>query len=330
MSILNKYYISSINEKQSIVPSKKSIELYSNQYFFACALGGVVACGPTHGAVTPLDVVKCRLQVKPGLYKGVFDGWKTIFKTEGFRGIWTGVAPTFIGYSFQGSCKYGFYEYFKYTYANIIGKENANRHHTILALAASGSAEFIADIFLCPWESIKVRMQTTYPPYAKTLSEGFNKIKQAEGVHGFYKGIVPLWSRQIPYTCMKFATFETIVEFIYHSILSKPKDEYNKFQQLLVSFAAGYSSGILVALISHPADVIVSKLNSQSGGKGQQKSFIDIAKELGIKGVWTGLGTRIIMIGTLTALQWLLYDSFKISLNLPTTSGGVQEESKVK
>ena len=28
-------------------------------------------------------------------------------------------------------------------------------------------------------------------------------------------------------------------------------------------------------------------------------------------GLWRGLGQRIVMIGTLTALQWLIYDSFK-------------------
>lgn len=27
------------------------------------------------------------------------------------------------------------------------------------------------------------------------------------------------------------------------------------------------------------------------------------------------------MIGTLTAFQWLLYDSFKVTLGLPTTGG---------
>jgi len=32
-----------------------------------------------------------------------------------------------------------------------------------------------------------------------------------------------------------------------------------------------------------------------------------------------GLGTRILMIGTLTGLQWLIYDSFKASVGLDTT-----------
>ena len=41
------------------------IELYSGKYYYTCALGGAVACGATHGFVTPLDLVKCRKQVRP-------------------------------------------------------------------------------------------------------------------------------------------------------------------------------------------------------------------------------------------------------------------------
>lgn len=36
--------------------------------------------------------------------------------------------------------------------------------------------------------------------------------------------------------------------------------------------------------------------------------------------------TRIIMIGTLTALQWLIYDSFKVYAGLPTTGAAPPAE----
>lgn len=42
---------------------KKKIELYSPAFFAAGAIGGMVATGPTHMAVTPLDVAKCNMQV---------------------------------------------------------------------------------------------------------------------------------------------------------------------------------------------------------------------------------------------------------------------------
>lgn len=34
-------------------------------------------------------------------------------------------------------------------------------------------------------------------------------------------------------------------------------------------------------------------------------------------GLWKGLGARILMIGTLTALQWFIYDTVKVLFRLP-------------
>ena len=75
------------------------VELYSLKYYMACTLGGILACGVTHTAVTPLDLVKCRRQVDSKLYKGNFEAWGKIARAEGFRGIFTGWSPTFFGYS---------------------------------------------------------------------------------------------------------------------------------------------------------------------------------------------------------------------------------------
>jgi solute carrier family 25 phosphate transporter 3 len=54
----------------------------------------------------------------------------------------------------------------------------------------------------------------------------------------------------------------------------------------------------------------------------QGKSIGTIANEQGLKNLMTkGLGTRIIMIGTLTGLQWWIYDSFKTFMGMGTTGG---------
>lgn len=297
---------------------KPSIELYSGKYFAACGLGGIIACGPTHTAVTPLDLVKTRRQVDSKLYKSNIQAWKTIYKGDGLRGVFFGWSPTFAGYCAQGGGKYGFYEVFKYFYGD---KMFPNTNKTVIFLAASASAEFLADLALCPFESIKVRMQTTLPPFAHTMREGWSKIVAQEGYSGLYKGLYPLWARQIPYTMVKFATFETTVNQIY-TYLGKPKSSYNAFQQTGVSFLGGYIAGIWCAVVSHPADVMVSKLNSErKPGEGAGQAISRIYGNIGFKGLWNGLPVRIVMIGTLTAFQWLIYDSFKVALGLPTTGG---------
>ncbi|KAL1919129.1 uncharacterized protein VTP21DRAFT_2511 [Calcarisporiella thermophila] len=314
-----------ISSRSFIAPSaseSSGIKLYSPAYFELCAIGGMLACGPTHTLVTPLDLVKCRRQVNASLYKGNFDGWAKIYRAEGLRGVFTGWGPTAIGYSLQGAFKYGFYELFKHQYSELVGAEYAHKYRDLVYIAASASAEFFADIALAPWEALKVRMQTSVPPFAATTREGFVKLKNAEGLNGFYKGLAPLWTRQIPYTVVKFLTFERAVETIY-SFLPKEKQEYNSLQQLSVSFAGGYFAGVLCAVISHPADVVVSKLNNAKSVEGESTAaaILRISRQLGFKGMWTGLGTRIIMIGTLTGLQWLFYDTFKVQVGLPTTGG---------
>lgn len=157
------------------------------KYYALCGLGGAISCGFTHTAVVPLDLVKCRLQVNPDKYKNIFNGFRVCFgydflmivwvfsgesnsslffslkvtvKEDGARGLAKGWAPTFIGYSMQGLCKFGFYELFKVVYSGMLGEENSYLWRTSLYLAASASAEFFADIALSPMEAVKVSKNT--------------------------------------------------------------------------------------------------------------------------------------------------------------------------
>jgi len=304
------------------------MELYSGSYYAACTFGGLMACGLTHTAVTPLDLVKCRRQVDSSLYKGNFQAWGLIYRAEGLRGIFTGWSPTLLGYSAQGAFKYGWYEYFKKKYSDLAGPERAANNKTVLYLAASASAEFLADLALCPFEAVKVRMQTTIPATYTGTFDGFSKITASEGIGGLYKGLYPLWGRQIPYTMMKFASFETIVEMIY-ARLPGQKSDYSKAAQTGVSFVGGYAAGILCAIVSHPADVLVSKLNAnRKAGEGFGAAVGRNYREIGFGGLWNGLPVRIVMIGTLTGLQWMIYDYFKIFMGFPTTGSTPEPADK--
>ena len=177
----------------------------------------------------------------------------------------------------------------------------------------------IADVLLCPWEAIKVKTQTSIPPFASSVLDGYKKITAAEGFGALYKGLSPLWARQIPYTMVKFASFEKTVELIYAQ-LPKTKEEYSFLAQTGVSFLGGYIAGIFCAIVSHPADVMVSKINAEKQpGESTGQAVSRIYSKIGFGGLWNGLPVRIVMIGTLTGLQWLLYDSFKGYVGLPTT-----------
>merc|ERR1711953_1645133 len=286
------------------------VEFGSAEYYGKCMIGGAASCGITHTAVVPLDLVKCRMQVDSVKYPSIGQGFKVTLAEGGVKALARGWAPTLIGYSMQGTAKFGFYEIFKNVYGNAMGEEAAYQYMTALSLAASASAEFFADIALCPMEAVKVRIQTS--DYASTLRECFPKMKAEEGNGTFFKGLKPLWMRQIPYTMMKFACFEKTVVALYQYVVPKPRDQCSKSEQLMVTFAAGYIAGVFCAIVSHPADSVVSYMN-----KAQGATVGSAARDLGFSGMWAGLGPRIIMIGTLTALQWFIYDGVKVALRLP-------------
>ncbi|WVZ56347.1 hypothetical protein U9M48_006895 [Paspalum notatum var. saurae] len=295
------------------------IEMHTPLFYATCALGGVLSTGLTHLAVTPLDLVKCNMQVDPSKYRDISSAFGIMLREQGLGGFFRGWMATLVGYSCQGACKFGFYEFFKKCYSDIAGPENAEKLRTLIYLAASASAEVIADVALCPMEAIKIRVQTQ-PAFARCLIDGFPKIVQSEGAFGLYKGLLPLWGRQVPYTMMKFACFETIVEMVYKHAVPKPKDQCSKPLQLAVSFAGGYIAGVFCAAISHPADNLVSFLNNAKGA-----TIADAVRTLGMWGLFTrGLPLRIIMIGALTGAQWAAYDAFKVFVGLPTSGGVVR------
>eukprot|EP01128_Nolandella_sp_AFSM9_P011895 TRINITY_DN8797_c0_g1_i1.p2 TRINITY_DN8797_c0_g1~~TRINITY_DN8797_c0_g1_i1.p2 ORF type:complete len:330 (-),score=83.63 TRINITY_DN8797_c0_g1_i1:170-1159(-) len=319
--------------------STPGIELYSAKYFAACGLGGILSCGLTHGALTPLDLVKCNVQANPERFTSTMQGFKLIMNGgakdlgfgSGFTGIWKGAGPTFAGYAVQGLFKFGLYEVFKYYFAQAVGEERVNGSGTTKALvyaASSASAEFFADLAYCPFEAVKVRVQTR-PDFAKGLMDGLPKIVAEEGAASLYAGLSPLWARQIPYTVIKFVAFEKIATAVYSAIASsggKTKDQMNGAEQMGVVFVSGYLAGILCGAVSHPADTMVSKINKiqMEGGIVEKSKLIyngDAAKGIkgiGFNGLWAGFIPRVVMIGTLTGLQWFIYGAFKTSLNLPS------------
>jgi solute carrier family 25 phosphate transporter 3 len=291
--------------------AEDSCEFGSRKYFALCVLAGLLSSGITHIVTVPLDLVKCRIQVNPTKYKSTVNGFKVTINEDGTRGLVKGWAAIACGYSIRSIFMSGPYDVFKVLYSDLLGEEKAYSRQTTVCIAAAASAEFLADFALSPMEATKIRIQTQ-PAFTSKLRDAMSIIYKKEGLNGFYKGLVPLWMRQIPCTVMKIACFEKTLELLHGYVLAKPRNECSKGQKLVGTFAAGYIAGVLCAIVSHPADTLVSKLNQEKGS-----TALEAVKKLGFAGLWKGLALRIVMIGTLTATHVLIYDAVKVWLRLP-------------
>merc|ERR1712183_844383 len=140
---------------------------------------------------------------------------------------------------------------------------------------------------------------------------GFAKMFKAEGIGGFYAGFAPILAKQIPYTMAKFAVQGNVADAVYGAWGKSPK-ELSSSTNLGVSLFSGTVAGVAAAIISHPADTLLSKVNKAgAGGDGPMVTRLaNIAKETGVGKLCTqGLGARCVMIGSLTAGQFGIFDT---------------------
>jgi len=280
-------------------------------YYIKSAAAGGLCCSVTHASVCPVDVVKTRMQLEPAKYnKGMFSAFKSVVSEEGMMVLTTGIGATAAGYFVQGWFKFGGVEFFKTKAAGYLGDEKAWNNRTAIYLGSSAAAEFIADLFLCPLEAIRIRSvsDSTFP---KGLGAGAARMLKTDGPLGFYAGLGPILFKQIPYTMAKFAVQGKAAEMIYNYSGKTPQSS-SKGENLSISLLSGVIAGVCAAIISHPADTLLSKINKKGqGGDGSTVSrLINIAKEMGfVKLCLTGLLARCVMIGTLTAGQFGIFDT---------------------
>jgi len=314
---LSASFVPSVAEKKPFVASAGESKLYdwnkySFGYFINGALAGGICCSVTHGGMCPVDVVKTRIQLDPVTYnQGLIGGFRQVIAAEGAGALATGLGPTAIGYFIQGWFKFGGFEYFKIALAKSLGDQGAWDARNFIYLGASACAEFIADIFLCPLEATRIRQVSDEAMSKLSMPAAFSTILKQDGlIGGFYSGFVPILFKQIPYTMAKFAVQGAAAESIYGTL--PDRSTLGKGTKMGVSIASGVIAGVAAAIISHPADTLLSKIN-KAGAGGEGTMFVRlgrIAGEIGfVKLATVGLGARCVMIGTLTAGQFLIFDS---------------------
>merc|ERR1712199_16268 len=239
---------------------------FGTSYFLRGALAGGICCSFTHGAACPIDVVKTRMQPDPVKYnKGLIGGFRQVIAEEGAIALSTGLGPTAQGYFVQGWFKFGGVEFFKIQFVKSLGEQSAFDSRTSIYLASAAMAEFIADVFLCPYEACRIRLVSD-PTYADSMI----------------------------------------------AAMGTSPDKMSSGGNVSVSLMSGVIAGVAAAIISHPADTLLSKVNKAgAGGTGSMMSRLsNIASETGYMNLCTqGLPARCVMIGALTAGQFGIFDS---------------------
>ncbi|KAI0861651.1 mitochondrial phosphate carrier protein [Xylaria cubensis] len=288
--------------------------------FSRYALAGAVCCSFTHAILTPIDIVKTRIQVDPLTYnRGISGGLRQVVAGEGAGALATGLGPTVAGYFLQGALKFGGYEFLKTRAIDTFGYEAACNNRYAIYLGASAIAEIVGDIVLCPFEAVRIRL-VSQPGFGRGIWDGFARIVREEGIRGLYSGLGPIMFKQVPYTMATFVVYENALEQAYKWV---DKSTVSSTAITGINLGSGLIAGIAAALVSQPADTMLSKINKEKGetGEGVTRRLWRIARDTGIRGSYAGIRARLVMVGGMTAIQLAVYgDIKKVCFALPSTN----------
>ena len=291
------------------------------------ALSGGCGCAITHLLVVPLDVVKTRLQTRPGAYSGFADALTTIREEEGLGMLFQGSVATGGGYFSYGVCVYPGYEFFKRLFFEAAGAELVLQARVPLVLLAGAVATFFTCFAITPFEAVRIRM-VECPNYAESFAGAVGRYLREGGVASLYDGLIPLMIRQILFGMVKFLVFDTCADAILAALPPGAADQ--AAVSLFVSLLSGAIAGVASAIISQPADVVLSKVAQGEGSSNfvgklpgtvnqlalLQRTAQSITREYGLAGLYLGLPSRCLWSGAIIAGQFFLYDLFKQALHL--------------
>ncbi|KAL6304397.1 mitochondrial carrier [Sparassis latifolia] len=282
-------------------------------------LAGALCCTITHGGMTPIDVIKTRIQIDPDLaHQSLLSGGRRIVAKEGPSALLTGFGPTAVGYLVQGGAKFAGYEYWKKQFVQIAGSQDAAvRNRTAIYLGASSVAEFFADILLTPLEATRIRL-VSERHYATGLTTGFMRLTREEGLRGLYAGFLPILCKQIPYAIGQFTVNEFCHELVFRNISEQTRANLSSSAKFTIALGSGVVAGFAAAILSQPADTLLSQINKGHGPSGSMVYRLrTLAVQAGFRGLFAGLGPRMVMTAGLVSGQFLLYGAIKDMLGAP-------------
>ncbi|KAG1144458.1 hypothetical protein G6F37_006278 [Rhizopus arrhizus] len=225
------------------------------------AICGGIAGITTRFAISPLDVIKIRLQVQSTRsqnikYNGISQTFKTIIQEEGIRGLFKGnVAAEYLYLT------YGISQFYAYYHVDQFIDKKMQVIPSLKPFVSGMIAGSFATTVTYPFDLLRTRfaLQGTNKVY-NSLSHAVLDIVEKEGIGGFYRGLGSSITQIMPYMGLMFFSYEGLCSFAQRL---KEKRMVSDKQSRITDMICGSLAGIISKAGVFPLDVIRKRLQVQ-------------------------------------------------------------------
>jgi mRNA-degrading endonuclease HigB of HigAB toxin-antitoxin module len=283
---------------------------------------------------------------------GTLDALRTMIDVRGIKSLFQSADATFLASIVFGSVGFGATELFRRSFTMIVFETTGPSVpiETFTILYAAALACILTSFLASPFEILRVRSMGYVAPQkvGYVLSDFLEEKREQRGqtmpkdqmrsfkptdiskddIEPLFSGFLPILSRELPFAVVKFFVFDLLSSSMCTFINAQPQvidpvEVGVGSVGLIVSAFSGAIAGLAGAIVSHPADLILTLTSSQKKAEDtNNRSSNDlpdwkpIVKELvnkdgGILNLFTGLGARSTFFFLVIGLQFFLYDYAK-------------------
>lgn len=290
--------------------------------------------------VTPLDVVKIRLQAQknpfpkgkcfvycnglmdhicvcengnsrawykaPGHFSGTLDAFIKIVRNEGVKSLWSGLPPTLVMAVPATVIYFTCYDQLCAALRVRMGERAQVAPLLAGAIARVGSATVIS-----PLELIRTKMQSRKQTY-RELTDCIRSAVQAEGRLSLWRGLGPTLLRDVPFSAMYWYNYERGKSFLC--------ELYNTREPTFtMTFISGAVSGSIAAIVTLPFDVVktrrqveLGELQAKNLSHQVSTSTLSVMSRIvaqdGFSGLFRGFLPRLIKVAPACAIMISTYE----------------------
>ncbi|CAA0373474.1 putative mitochondrial carrier domain protein [Arabidopsis thaliana] len=187
----------------------------------AHAISGVFATISSDAVFTPMDMVKQRLQIGNGTYKGVWDCIKRVTREEGFGAFYASYRTTVLMNAPFTAVHFTTYEAVKRGLREMLPEHAVgveDEEGWLIYATAGAAAGGLAAAVTTPLDVVKTQLQCQGVCgcdrfKSSSISDVFRTIVKKDGYRGLARGWLPRMLFHAPAAAICWSTYETVKSF---------------------------------------------------------------------------------------------------------------------
>ncbi|CAI4528836.1 Mitochondrial oxaloacetate transport protein [Saccharomyces cerevisiae] len=301
--------MSSDNSKQDKQIEKTAAQKISK--FGSFVAGGLAACIAVT-VTNPIELIKIRMQLQGEMsasaakvYKNPIQGIAVIFKNEGIKGLQKGLNAAYIYQIGLNGSRLGFYEPIRSSLNQLFfPDQEPHKVQSVGVNVFSGAASgIIGAVIGSPLFLVKTRLQS-YSEFIKIGEQthytgvwnGLVTIFKTEGVKGLFRGIDAAILRTGAGSSVQLPIYNTAKNILVKNDLMKDGPALH--------LTASTISGLGVAVVMNPWDVILTRIYNQKGDlyKGPIDCLVKTVRIEGVTALYKGFAAQVFRIAPHTIM----------------------------